>query len=472
VSPETTKPQSFSWGEAYAYETDIRARVLTERIAWFITIRWGVVLLCAVLSVAAAVRLVPARLDWRIFAGVAVFLAGINFVYRWAKDRTKRKRRLMMAQMLTDFLAISVLSYALGSIETPAPLVYVAHVILAALFFSPWRSLVLTGVGFVFALAPVALERLGWLPVVAVLDPARKTALLADTRGLLLYAAVLGGCYLFVWYLTATITGSLKLRERQLEESNQKLEQLDEEKTQYTLRATHELKAPFAAIKTYVYSLRDGYCGDLPPKAQEVVGRIGDRCDRLTNMITAIIHVGNLRTAVVSDADFEPLDLAQFLPAEIDDAEVWGLPRKITVKSEIPAGAPQPIRASKRHLHTLVSNLLRNAVTYSHDGGEIEVSLVPGRESVVLRIADHGIGIARENIPKIFDDFYRSNEAARVNPHGNGLGLALVKEAARIHGATIEVASELAKGTCFWVWFPRLSSALQGGSDGQGADHR
>jgi signal transduction histidine kinase len=471
VSAAATAPQSFSWGETYALETDIRARVLAERIAWFITIRWGVAALCAALAVAAGLRLVPARLDWRIFAGAAVFLVGVNFVYRWAADRT-RKRRLMVAQMLTDFLATSVLSYALGSIETPAPLVYVAHVILASLFFAPRISLTLTGVGFLFALAPVVLERLGVLPVVAILDPARKAAMLADSRVLLLYAAVLGGCYLFVWYLTATITGSLKLRERQLEESNRKLEQLDQEKTHYTLRATHELKAPFAAIKTYVYSLRDGYCGELPPKAQEVVGRIGDRCDRLTNMITAIIHVGNLRTAIVSEEDFEPVDLAEFLPAEVDDAVVWGTPRKITVKPEIPTDGPLTIRASKRHLHTLVSNLLRNAVTYSRDGGEIEVSLVPGKESVVLRVADHGIGIARENVPKIFDDFFRSNEAARVNPHGNGLGLALVKEVAKMHGATIEVASEPDKGTCFWVWFPRLSNGLQGGSDGEGADHR
>jgi signal transduction histidine kinase len=471
VSPETSAPQSFSWGETYAVETDMRARVLAERIAWFITIRWGVVALCVAVTLAAVLRLVPARLDWRLFAGAGVFLAGVNVIYRWAADRY-RKRRLMVAQVLTDFLALSALSYASGSIETPAPLLYVAHIILTSLFFSPRASLAATGVGFVFALAPVALERLGLLPVIAILDAPRKAALLADTRALLLYAAVLAGCYLFVWYCTSTITRSLKLRERQLEESNQKLEQLDTEKTQYTLRATHELKAPFAAIKTYVYSLRDGYCGDLPPKAQEVVLRIGDRCDRLTNMITAIIHVGNLRTAVVSDADYEAVDLTQFVPPEVEEAVVWGTPRKITVKAELPTDAPQPIRASKRHLHTLVSNLLRNAVTYSHDGGEIEVSLVPGKESVVLRVADHGIGIARENIPNIFDDFFRSNEAARVNPHGNGLGLALVKEVAKMHGATIEVASELGKGTCFWVWFPRLSSAMQGGSDGQGADHR
>jgi signal transduction histidine kinase len=466
VSPETPAPQSFSWGETYAYETDIRARVLAERIAWFIQIRWWIAALLGLTTVVVGLQLLPARLDWRIFAVTAAFLAAVNTLYQRTVDPFASRRRLMVAQVVTDFVALSALSYATGTVETPVPLLYVAHIILAALFFSRRVSLLLTGVAFACALLPVALEQVGLLPRVSMFVVPFKAMLLADWRAMALYAAVLAGCYLFSWYLTSTITASLKRRERQLEESHQMLEQVDREKTQSTLRATHELKAPFAAIKTYIYSLRDGYCGDLPEKAQEVVVRIGDRCDRLTNMITAIIHVGNLRTAVVSEEDFEPVDLAQFLPPEIEEATVWGAPRKVTIKADIPTGAALQIRASARHLHTLVSNLLRNAVTYSNDGGEVEVSLHPAKGSVVLRVADHGIGIARDILPKIFDDFFRANEAARVNPHGNGLGLALVKEVAKLHGATIEVASEPGKGTCFWVWFPRISSATQGGSDG------
>jgi two-component system phosphate regulon sensor histidine kinase PhoR len=110
----------------------------------------------------------------------------------------------------------------------------------------------------------------------------------------------------------------------------------------------------------------------------------------------------------------------------------------------------------------MISNLLRNAITYSNEGGTVEVAVIAAKRNAVLRVTDHGIGIARDVIPKIFDDFFRSNAAALVNPHGNGLGLTLVKEVAKLHGATIEVASEEGKGTIFWVWFSRISPPAQG----------
>jgi len=450
VSTDPQAAQSFSWGASYAYETDLRAKVLAERIAWLIKIRWAMAGLSAFAAAGAALGLLPGKVDYRCFVGVALFLGGANLVFRWAITRHLRRRRLMVAQVVADFVALSAVTYAMGGTATPVPMFFIAHVILSSLFFNPRTSLLLTGVGFGFALV----------------------AVLLSSGATVWYGGTLGGCFLFCWYLTSAITTSLKLREQQLEESNSMLERLDREKTQATLRATHELKAPFAAIKSYVYSLRDGYCGDLPPKALEVVGRIGDRCDRLTNMITAIIHVGNLRTAVVSEADFEPVNLVQFMVPEVEEAAVLAKTRNITVKCDLGKEADLTIRGSPRYLRTLVSNLLRNAITYSYQGGTVEVSLHPAKKNAVLRVSDHGIGIARESIPKIFDDFFRSNAAARVNPHGNGLGLTLVKEVAKLHGATIEVASEEGKGTCFWVWFSRLSPSTQGGNDGKGPDHR
>jgi signal transduction histidine kinase len=328
----------------------------------------------------------------------------------------------------------------MGGTATPMPLLFMAHIILVSLFFRPTSSLVVTGIGFGCA----------W------------GAVLLSSGATVWYGAILGGGFLFCWYLTSTITQSLKLREAQLEESNSMLEQLDRDKTQATLRATHELKAPFAAIKSYVYLLRDGYCGELPEKALEAVGRIGDRCDRLTNMITAILHVGNLRTAVVSEADFEPVDLVAFMVPEIEEAVVLAGTRHVTVKAEPCKEAQLFIRAAPRHLHTMISNLLRNAISYSNEGGAVEVAVIAVKRNAVLRVTDHGIGIAHDVIPKIFDDFFRSNTAVRINPHGNGLGLTLVKEVAKLHGATIEVASEEGKGTIFWVWFKRITPPAQG----------
>jgi signal transduction histidine kinase len=463
----------FDWGASYAPETGILPRVLTERITWFLNIRWAMIGGCGAATVVVASGVLPLPLDWRLFASVTVMLALANTVFRWATRRYPSKRRLMVAQILTDYVALSVLTYATGAIGTPIVVLFLAHIILASLFFVPRASLAMTAVGFIFAMLPLGLEISGVLPSVT-LRGAIKTQVLADVIASGLYVGTIAGGFLFCWYLTSAITSSLKLREEQLEASNQLLVRLDKEKTTATLRATHELKAPFAAIKSYLYSLRDGYCGELPPEALGVVKKIGDRCDRLTDMITAVIHVSNLRTTIVN-GDFEELDLGQLLLPEIEEAKVLGQPRGITLSAQHPP-LPLPVHGSRRHLRTLISNLLRNAITYSHDGGLINVSLHEAKQCIVLRVCDHGIGISHENIPKIFDDFFRATNAARMNPHGNGLGLTMVKEIVKLHGATIEVTSEEGKGTCFWVWFGRVSPSTQtqtpGGDNGKDPDHR
>ncbi|MBN2360822.1 MAG: HAMP domain-containing histidine kinase [Deltaproteobacteria bacterium] len=418
--------------------------MLAERIQWFVRIRWAIAALCAAAAVGAGIGLLPEIFDYRYFVGTALFLGAANLFFRWVTARFLRKRRLMVGQVLVDYLAIAVLTYATGGTATPLPMLFLIHIILVSLFFRPLTGLLVTGLGFGCA----------WV------------ALLASSGASFWYGAILGSSFLFCWYLTCTITQSLKLREEQLEESNAMLERLDREKTQATLRATHELKAPFSAIKSYVYLLRDGYCGELPAEALEVVGRIGDRCDRLTDMIAAILQVGNLRTAVVKEDDFEPVNLVEFMVPEVEEAAVLANARKITVKAAPCQEREIMIRAAPRHLHTMISNLLRNAINYSQEGGDIEVALFSAKRNAVLRITDHGIGIAREQIPKIFDDFFRSTSAARVNPNGNGLGLTLVKEVAKIHSATIEVASEEGQGTIFWVWFPRVSAAAQREDEG------
>lgn len=445
---------SFSWGASYAYETDLRARVLATRIDWFIRIRWVTIALCALAAVGAGLGLLPGLLRVRrgylYFVGVALFLGAANLAFRWAAARSSRKRRLMLAQVLIDFVALAALTYATGGTATPMPAVFMAHVIVVSLFFRPPTSLLLTCLGFGCA----------WL------------AVLASAGASFWYGVILGGGFLFWWYLTSTITQSLKLREEQLAESNAMLERLDHEKTQATLRATHELKAPFSAIKGYVYVLRDGYCGELPAQALEVVGRIGDRCDRLTEMISAILKVGNLRTRAVGEAEFQPLDLVELVTREVDEAAALARARKVTVTLEPGPEEAIVVRAVPRHLHTMVSNLLRNAVAYSHEGGTVEVAVSVAKGTPVLRVTDHGIGIPRDAIPRIFDDFFRSDGAARVNPSGNGLGLALVKEVAKLHGAVIQVASEAGRGTTFLVLFPATAPTAQAGAAGQGSGRR
>lgn len=469
---------SFDWGAAYAYETEISTRVLSERMSWFVKIRWAVVALFLLGAAAASCNLLPAALTAGLFLSEAAFMAGVNAVYAWigrhlaatALDM-RRARRLLSAQVLTDYAALSVLTYYSGSIETPIFVLFIPHVILVSLFFSPRTSLIMTAIAFVAATAPVGLELSGVIPTVSILHLPLKEKVLSDWRMTVIFMGALAACYAFCWYLTSEIAARLHLREHQLEESHRLLEALDREKTQATLRATHELKAPFAAIKNYVYTLRDGYYGTLPEEALTVIARIGERCDRLTRMITDIIHVSNLRTVVMSEAEFKAVHLSKFLIHEVEEASVLGRARRITVALETSNDSRTWIRASPRYLHTMVSNLLRNAVHYSYDGGRVEVAVEATGGDVVLRIADQGIGIPKDNIAKIFDDFFRTANAVKQNPSGNGLGLSMVKEIVKLHGARIDVISDEGRGTCFSVRFTPLQPD-EGRSDGQNPSHR
>ena len=454
LSPSPERPTSVASGR------DLRSSELVDRIRWFITMRWLAVLACCLGTAAILSDLAPVRLEPAYFVAATCFLAAANLLYtlgarRLSSRQTDRQgvQVFLVVQMLGDFSALSFLAYALGSIETPILTLFMAHIILATLFFSRRGSIAIVAAAWLFASLPLILEWAGLIPTISILDGYFKQTLYGSSLITSGFIAGIGGAYFVCWYLVGVISSSLKIRERQLEEAFEMMVVMDREKTQATLRATHELKAPFAAIKSYVYTLRDGYCGELPDKARKVVSRIGERCDQLTEKITDIIHLSNLRSQVFAEKNMAPVDLVAVLAEESREADLIGEPRGIKVVNH--AGGPEPVSVigSKSSLHTLFSNLLQNAVVYSHEGGEVEVFVDRGPGRVEVRIRDNGIGIPEKNLEKIFEEHFRSNNAVAHRPGGTGLGLPIVKEIVRLHGATIQVESEEDKGTQFTVGF-------------------
>ncbi|MEO5346054.1 MAG: HAMP domain-containing histidine kinase [Magnetococcus sp. YQC-9] len=464
ASPSLIDTPYQSW-HARVCEKGLRTTEMSERSWWFIRTRWNATALCflgALWALLPPVRDPPLfMVDYRFFLIVGGLLAASNHLYtRLARNLTAdphaktRLCRFLSLQVLTDYANLSLLTYGLGGIETPILILFLPHIILLTLFFSRAYSFIMTWVGIFFASLPILLEYLGVIPVVSIFDAARK--MIDVTSSLVITSShILGiiAAFLICWYLVGGITAILLLRERQLELALQQLQRLDREKSQITLRATHELKAPFAAIKSYVYTLRDGYCGPLPDKARQVIDRIGERCDLLMEKISDIIHLSNLRTATTANVTLSETDLLPILVKEIDDARLIGQPRGVRILASLDM-APCLIQASKEHLSTLFSNLLRNAISYSHPEGAVEVTLERRDHQVAIQIRDHGIGIPAEHLEKIFEEHFRSNNAVRFNPNSSGMGLALVREIVRLHGGQIRVKSELGAGSRFIVTLP------------------
>lgn len=454
---------AIDWAGSEGYDSELSRRELGGRLRWFVGLRWACTAACLVLALTAYSGVLHLWIDYRLLGVATVFLAVTNLIYALVSRRlpidrghTTQLRLLVIVQTLTDYIALALVTYATGDFEFPVLVFFLCEITLVTLFSPPATSFVLTLVGIVVAVLPLVLERLGVLPPASLFDTPYKKQALESIYFTGAYITAISFSFLFFWYLVTEISVSLRQRERDLERTQEKLILLDREKSYATLRATHELKAPLAAITSYVFTLRDGYCGELPAKALQVLERIHTRADLLMRKIVDIIHLSNLKTLATDSAELVRLDLTEILDQEVKEASMVAEGRRIRVLTRTPDAPPYLIRGAREELRALFSNILRNAITYSHEGGTVEVALVGGRDRVTVVVEDHGIGIPKANLERIFDEHFRSNNAVEHNPNGTGLGLSIVREIARVHQAAVDVASEEGKGTRFTLKFHLL----------------
>ena len=440
---------------------DVHVRDLIKRAFWSIDVRWFFVAACFLIALLAYANLLPTLVSPNYFIAVGIFLLVVNSVFWFYLSSldadcagTHEMRSICFAQIFCDYVALAVVTYATGSVETPIMFLVIPDIVLAALFFRRKQSVLITVMGLALITLPLNMELQGVIPVVTIFENSFKPILMNDPRMLTVFMLVLVCCVFFTWYLVSAITRTLVRSELELEDNYRAMIELDEEKTKATLRGTHELKAPLAAIKSYVYTLRDGYAGEVPDKAKAVIERIGERCDRLMAKITDIIRLSNLKTFVYTGDQLQQVELLEFMAQQIEQEGAQGRHRGIEVKYHARASVPVNVFANEEHLHTLFSNLISNAVNYSLDNGLVEVTLHTTKKRAVVCVIDHGIGIPEEALPNIFGEHYRATNAVDHHANGTGLGLPIVGAIGRLLNAKLKVESKVGEGTRFKVSLP------------------
>jgi signal transduction histidine kinase len=257
--------------------------------------------------------------------------------------------------------------------------------------------------------------------------------------------------FFVVWYLASRLSGMVRGRDRELAEANRRLTIAQTEKMRHMLRTTHELKAPFAAIAANTQLLLKGSYGPLPEEAADVARRIATRCRRLAHEIQQMLQLANLQSGDEHPTP-EDLDLAEIVRWAIARVGATAQERRVTIEEEL---APARVVAVEDHIKMLVTNIISNSVVYSHEGGTVRVRCgVAPPEGPIIVVADEGIGIPKEKLPRIFDDYYRTEEAVRHNKDSTGLGLAIARRVALAHGIRVQVESAPAGGTRFTLRFP------------------
>jgi heavy metal sensor kinase len=225
---------------------------------------------------------------------------------------------------------------------------------------------------------------------------------------------------------------------------------------QFTADAAHELRTPVSVMLTHAQNgLANDSTGEEQREALEACQRAAQRMRRLIESLLELARLdGNQDSAPPITFDF-----SQMVSECVDHIQPLAADLGVKIQCEL---LPSPCTGQRERLAQVVTNLLTNAIQYNKPAGEVQVSVQSQSQALIMTVSDTGIGIAAEQLPYVFDRFYRVN-AARTSAKGHaGLGLAISKAIIEAHGGTIEVSSQPGTGSTFTVRLPAtiLSSSV------------
>ncbi len=225
------------------------------------------------------------------------------------------------------------------------------------------------------------------------------------------------------------------------------VQRVDQVRRDFLSNVSHELRTPLAAIRALVETLDDGVDEEDAP---EFLGRIHQQVERLTSLVNELLDLSRIESGAIN-LDPEPVEVAALVAEAASLLRTRTEPLGVGVVFE---GEPLTVEADRPSLLRVVSNLLDNAAKWSPQGGTIHVGCEDEGELVAIQVRDEGPGIPEQDLPRVFERFYKG-EASRATS-GVGLGLAIVKHLVRAHGGTATVESRPGEGASFTVRLPRM----------------
>jgi len=237
-----------------------------------------------------------------------------------------------------------------------------------------------------------------------------------------------------------------------LEELNTRLQKLDAARTKFMVTVNHELRAPVATIYSCLDLVLGGFAS--PEKERQILERAQRRTTELLDLVKDLLELTGARQAEVQAEEAEPIQLANVLRNVEELMRVEAENKDLFLSVDIAPNLPL-VKAKPEHMKTVWTNLLSNAIKYTEPGGIVVVSLSHNPGYVVGVVRDTGIGIPAEDLPRIFEEFYRTANARAICPQGTGVGLAIVKRMVESYGGKIWVESELGRGSKFTFMLPK-----------------
>jgi signal transduction histidine kinase len=283
---------------------------------------------------------------------------------------------------------------------------------------------------------------------------------------LLATVTVLASTLLLVAYVTSSIVTSLRERERELaanyqtateecgelERVNERLRRRDAERTRFMTLVAHELRAPINTIHTCVELALAGYTP--PEKVRDILVRVKRRTLELSELVADLLRLARAREEASRDEGVGLVQPAEVLQTVVQLMKAEAASKDLFLSVDVSPNLGR-VRANPERLKLVWTNLLSNAIKYTEPGGIVAVSLRQTPEHLIGTVRDTGIGIPPEDLQRVFEEFYRAENAREISPVGTGVGLAIVRRIIESWGGTVSVESEIGLGSRFTIVLAR-----------------
>jgi len=423
---------------------------LRRKNIWLINLRW-ISTGAALVYVLLAHTLLPKVIPLGTLLGVIVALGAVNLAYiRYFQVHPpialKQEEKLVFIQILIDFIILTFLIHYTGGIENPIYFFYIFHIIIASTIFEkPKQPFWVAGIIVVMFTLLTVLEHYEIITHYYIINYSKSTIQL--------------GLSLLVFYVTIFVSSyigvTLMNRHRKVKNlfytQNQALKQASETKTKFFRFVSHELKSPIVAVQSSINVVLDVMGTDIPDKAHDMLSRASERSRQMINVLKDLVDISYDRPKSNSQVDLvNPCDyLGKYIENERPHAEE----KNITLTQNV-CRTRKNFKIDRYILEKIISNLLSNAIRYTPPNGRVTISTNMKNNFWSLIISDTGIGVSDLDQVKIFNEFYRAENAKKFATIGTGLGLNIVKKMVYQLGGTIDLVSKLDHGTIITVRIP------------------
>ncbi len=231
-------------------------------------------------------------------------------------------------------------------------------------------------------------------------------------------------------------------------------EEVDRMKSEFISLASHQLRTPLSAVKTYSHMLIDGYMGEITPAQRDSLATIVSAANRMNELISTLLNITKIESGTIA-IRLGSINIDKAVQEVVKELSLQAIGKSIKLSLKVSGEASKNIRTDKLILKEVLTNVMSNAIKYTPEGGSVKTTIKLRDDDVMISVKDTGWGIPKYSQDQIFSKFFRAHNIVKRETSGTGLGLYLVKGLIDTIGGKIWFKSQEGAGTQFYITLPR-----------------